>query len=342
MSTSAKSTSSKKSSASSRLTADMRIVALIGSDAYLRIEDAKAFAELLNKTYGGLQTFRFDGESVDLATLMDELRSFGLMERHKLVILDSADEFLAGQPSHRAAFERYLEKPVEDATLMLRATSMKMTGRFERALQAAGAVRSCDPPTEAGAVKWCILRGEKQYAATVEPDAAALLVQRLGTDLAHLDSELGKLTNAVDPGQPVTAEAVRAMVGMSREEKAWILEEAILTGEPRRALMQQRQLQDVSRIADELVRWVQMDLCRKAHAVARMAESGHVDFGAMRAIGIYTPPSQQAIRRVANPPAARFAQLLRRCVEADAAVKGGRANQPRSLESMTALIADTI
>src|SRR5262250_408977 len=86
----------KKNSRSIELDPSMRIVVLHGKERFLIEEHSRRLAEMLEQQFGGLEQFRFDGESVQPATVLDELRSYGLMQKHKLVILENAEAFLAG------------------------------------------------------------------------------------------------------------------------------------------------------------------------------------------------------------------------------------------------------
>src|SRR5688500_2904476 len=123
----------KKSSAAVELDPAMRIVVLYGKERFIIEEHTKRFAEMLEKKFGGVEQFNFDGETVETATVLDELRSYGLMQKRKLVVLDNAEVFLAGgkgeeeeedeadggpAKSRRPLMERYAESPVDDATLL--------------------------------------------------------------------------------------------------------------------------------------------------------------------------------------------------------------------------------
>ena len=77
------------------LNASMRFVVLLGREVFLVQERTRKLTERLEEQYGRIDCFRFDGETTPLADVLDELRSYGLLAAHKLVIVDSADKFLA-------------------------------------------------------------------------------------------------------------------------------------------------------------------------------------------------------------------------------------------------------
>src|SRR5262249_1121256 len=147
----------------------------------------------LEEHFGGLEQFSFDGDRADLATLLDELRSYGLMQRHKLVILEDTDEFLASREDRRRALEAYVANPVPEATFLMRAGGWKPGNLDKAVLKSGGAVVKCEPVSAEKAVQWCIARCAKRYECSIDDEAARRLVGRTGSDLGRLDSELGKL-----------------------------------------------------------------------------------------------------------------------------------------------------
>ena len=108
----------------------MRIVVLHGKEPFLINEASRRYTDLLREAYGDVARFDFDGETAEIADVLDELRSLALFEPHKLVVVDAADKFLAEanadedvpkpkkrQLSCRRLLEAYAEKPVEQASL---------------------------------------------------------------------------------------------------------------------------------------------------------------------------------------------------------------------------------
>ncbi len=320
----------------------MRVVALYGDDDYLMQEETARFTEVLEESFGGIERFRYDGREAELSDVLDELRSFGLIQQHKLVILDHADSFLSRSDDIRPAMLRYIENPVDDATLVLRFETFRSNGKLEKLLLDGQVVRACETITPAKATDWCIKRCKKRCDATIEPDAATLLVERLGTGMGRLDSELRKLASYVGPGGTIDRATVAGMVGASREEEVWGLQAAVLTGRAGVAVSKLRELLHISRQPEELVRWALADLARKLHTTRRIIDDGSSPRQAVFAARVFGE-SQNAIAQAAQAGQSEsFAQLLRECIEADARVKSGQADSARSLEVMAIRMADMI
>src|SRR5689334_9173202 len=96
-----------------------RIRVIHGPEEMLKRESLDELRASLEATHGSFEVFTFDGKTATLAEVLDELRSYSLMQQHKLVIVDDADVFVT---AHREPLERYAQAPLDTATLVLRST----------------------------------------------------------------------------------------------------------------------------------------------------------------------------------------------------------------------------
>lgn len=341
----------------------MRIAVLYGKERFLIEEHTRRLIEMLQEHFGGIEVFTFDGETVQPATVLDELRSYGLMQRHKLVILNNAEMFLAGSKgeeaeadvdesgpatsaaastSRRPLMERYAENPVQDATLLMRASTWR-AGKLDKViLKAGGVIYECAPLSSDKAAAWCIKRCEKRYGATIELDAAQLLVLRLGPELQHLDTELCKLAAmAGSRGMSrITRDIVAQAVGLSREEKAWEIQEAVVTGDAATMLHKLRELMDVSRQDAVPIAWAIIDLLRKLYAAAQLMARGVPAGGVTSQLRLWGSTIGPMLQIAGRTPPTRLAQLLQFAIQTDLHSKSGVGDPRRNLEALMVRIAD--
>jgi DNA polymerase III delta subunit len=270
----------KPAAPAKELSPSLRIVILHGKEPFIRAQKTSEIREALVKEHGGVDTFAFDGATATAADVLDECRSFGLIAQHKLVILDQAEQLV--KEDTRALFERYAEAPCEGATLLLRADTWR-AGKLDKLVEAVGAVVQCLPPDDAEARRWVAERAKTEHKAEIQPEAAKLLVMRVGPDLGKLDSELGKLAAAAASGpKPViTPNLVEYFVGASRDEQVWGIQSSLLTAGPEEALQHVRYVIDVSRHPPDLVMYAMVDLARKVHGASRALSQG-MQAGALR------------------------------------------------------------
>lgn len=322
-----------------------RVVIIKGPDAFLRQHYLEKLKEALASATGlDLNVIRFDGETAQLADVLDECRSPGLLPVHKLVVVDAADKFV--REATRPALERYAQAPDERATLVLRAETWR-PGNLDKAVSKVGKVMDCKEVGPQQAAQWATGRAKGFHKVLLRADAAQLLVDSVGTDLARLDAELAKLsTDAVGPvdAPEVTLDLVRTHVQATREaETPWPLQDEVLSGSPARALAYIELWMGHS-ARDQAVpaMWACVDLTRVLATAARMAAAGTPDGVIAKKLKIWPPERGGAIVRAARKLGPlRAARLHQRACEADAAMKRG-AHGRRTLETLCVEIASRL
>ena len=321
---------------------------LHGQEEFLRNEYLRRLQGILEEAHGGCERFDFDGRSTDVATVLDELRSYGLMQVHKMVVVDAADEFLsaggeAGGSNARQAIERYAEAPMEQATLVLRAGRWNR-GKLDKLIEKVGLIIKCDEPNEGQAAAWCVARAEKRHSASIDRDAATLLVDRIGANLTRLDTEINKLLAAA-VGEPprIDRKLVEEMVGRSREEEAWELQSAILAGGADGGIRMLRQLREISRVPDALITWALVDVSRKLHDASRMLAAGESEGTVSKVLRLWGPSQGPILSRARMMGPQKAGALLNTMLATVEDMRSGRAGGPdRTLEAMVVRMADSV
>ena len=327
-------------------TADMRVVVLHGKDAFLRLERGRRLESLLQERFGGVDRADMDGTQAALADVLDTLRTPGLFAPHKLLVLENAEAFM-GVEERRRAMEAYAAAPCAEATLLLRSAGGWRPGNFDKLVAKVGAVIRCDSPSAQEAVAWCMARSRKRHAAEMEPAAAELLVERLGSDLGRLDAELGKLAAAAArPGggdAKVTRAVVQEFTGLSREEQAWEIQGPVLQGDAPAALRKLDELLRVSRVPEVMIGWSLVDLARKVHDASCLLSQGGSPVEVSKSLKLWGPSADPVIRAGRRLQPSRAAALFRAAVEADRATKNGTAPEPaRTFEGLMVTMTEAL
>jgi DNA polymerase III subunit delta len=358
------------------LTSAARFVVLSGKDRFLQDEYLRTLREALAKVHGegGFDTVRFDGQQGPriLADVMDECRSFGLMQQHKVVLVDNAELLLkseedAAPPPPRAAgrkagprapaplspreiLESYAESPSDSATLVLRAATWR-PGNLDKKIaalpQGAGAVVKCEAPDPEQAVQWAVKRCKARHNSSIDPQAAHALVETTGLDLGRIDGELEKLALAAGgDGSPITLDLIEQMVGVTRQDEFFAIQASLLSGDVARILKHLRELIEVSRQDPVPIGWSFIESARKLHMAAQAARTGKSVMSMQYQLKVFGPGASEMLADMARAvkiltPAAA-ARLLSQTVQTDAANKSGLGEPVRNLETMAVRFAQAI
>ena len=319
---------------------DMRIVVLHGPDEWMRRHHFDALLAVLQKAHGEVEVRRLDGETAALADVLDELRSYTLMQTHKVVVVDAGEVFVK---NHRQALERYADDPVDHATLVLRATTWHR-GNFDKKLARCGAIVACEAPEGAAAQRWIVERCAAAHGRAIARDAAAALLQRVGPDLMKLDSELARLSLMAEGDAPIDAALVQREVGAGSDEQVWAVQGALLTaaatGRPAPAIAKVRELVRLAGHSEVAVGYFLAEAMRKV-VLAQMMLARRVPQGQVvkqvRAWGDIRGPVLDLARRL---PPARARALMHEAVEIDRRNKSGHGQPLRNIECFCAALAD--
>jgi DNA polymerase-3 subunit delta len=324
----------------------------------LQREHLDALRAALEAAHGEVETTLYDGRTAALADVLDELRSFSLMGRHKLVIVDEAEAFVT---AHRGSLERYAQSPVDHATLVLRSPRWH-PGNLDKQIAQVGGVVKCDPLPPAGAVTWLQRRATQAHNAQLPTPAATELVRRLGTDLSRLDSELAKLAALAGPGKPITTDVIDQLVARSSDEQAWAIQEAVLSllhAQPRqrglfkapeasatptaRAVIDKiHELVDLSGQPDVLVAYFVIDLFRKLHLATMMKQQGASDSQIAERFRLFGPRRTAFLAAVSRLDERRAAEFFDSVVQFDLRAKTGRGDFVRGLECFCASLPERL
>jgi len=294
-------------------------------------------------THGEVETLTFDGKTAQLADVLDELRSYGLMQQYKLVVVDDADQFVS---NHREVLMRYAEAPVDNGTLVLRVARWYKSN-LDKAIDKVGCVFKCEPMKQPEAIAWLMERATTHHGRKLDRATADILVRRLGVALGRLDTELAKLALLVGDGEPIDKKLIDEVVGRGSDEDAWAVQEAVLEALNRpggggAAIAKLHELVDLSGQPPILVSYFVADLMRKLHQAAMM-RAAHVSDGQIaRDLKLWGPRQtmfMSLLRRISDRSASR---LFDRIVRADRRSKSGFGDALRNLEGFCAVLADEI
>ncbi len=219
--------------------------ALVGADLFLQLQ---VMRDIMRAAGVDAQRITFDGETAELADVLDELRSFAMFSSSKVVIVREADDFVS---RFRQQLEQYVSRPAPDSTLILRLASLPKVQRIYKLIAANGQIHECEAPKALR--PWIIAQAKNIHKLRLGAEEAGLLEELVGKDLGRLDNELAKLALQSQTGA-ADAALIRSSVAFQREQEMWDMTNEVAAG----------------RVADAVKRWrqlVQLDPSTEYRAV---------------------------------------------------------------------------
>lgn len=303
---------------------------ITGAEAFLREEFLAALKQRLVPPEAESMNYHvFEPGKTQLADALALATSPPFFAARRLVVL-LHPPFLGGgrtrsdgeaADADSAAFLRYIANPLPSTCLAVIHPEPDMRRKLTKELAKRAAVVECSPLSPADAVQWVEQRGARLYKP-LQPDAALALVERAGTDLRTLDTELQKLQlYAAEP--EITLADVEAVVVGSAEVEVYKLTDAVIKKQSETAL---RYLQAVLRQVDHPLQLLsalanQYRLLLAIHSLSRQRVSP--DEGARR-LKIHPYRYKVLSQEVRRFPRAELHQAFSHLLEADLAMKSGQ------------------
>lgn len=163
------------------------------------------------------------GKDTEYLQIIDAARRFPMMAERQLVILREAQDMRSLKE-----LAAYADKPSTSTILVISHKHKKLNGNLTltKNLKKNGIVFEAKALYENKIPSWInnYLK-DKQYS--IEPEAANLLAEFLGTSLGKIANELDKLIINLAPGTRITAKIVEDQVGVSKDYNVFELQKAV-------------------------------------------------------------------------------------------------------------------
>lgn len=163
------------------------------------------------------------GKDTDHLALLDALRRYPMMSERQVVVLREAQEMKS-----LAELTAYLENPMQSTLFVVchKHKKMDLRTKFGKALQGKNIVLFESKKLYDNQVPEWIAGYCKSQKRPIEPQAAALLAEYLGTDLAKIANELDKLSLNLPTGTAINTAHVQEYVGISKDYNVFELQKA--------------------------------------------------------------------------------------------------------------------
>ncbi|WP_080797319.1 DNA polymerase III subunit delta [Arabiibacter massiliensis] len=216
-----------------------------GEDALKRDAVAKRLRARLSKM-GDLSfnADEFNGETALGADIVAACNTVPFASPVRLVEVRGADKL---KKADAEALVAYLSSPNETTVLALVAEKLAKNTRLYKAVAAHGktAVIDCTPPKRYELPRM-VRSMAVGHGVTLTEGAAAKLVDLVGEDTVHLDSELKKIALAHRGTDAVNEHEIVAMVSRTAEVKPWEFVDAFAARDARKCLLYLGRMDSVS------------------------------------------------------------------------------------------------
>lgn len=163
------------------------------------------------------------GRDANMDQLQERVKQYPMMAERQVVIVKEAQYIRSW-----GIMESYFENPTPTTILIIAHKHKKADARKKwfKDIKKNGIVYESKKLYENQVDAW-IINYLRKEGYTIEPKAAMLLVEFLGSDLGKISKELEKLAIVIEKGSNITASDVEENIGISKDYNAFELNNAI-------------------------------------------------------------------------------------------------------------------
>jgi DNA polymerase-3 subunit delta len=265
-----------------------------------------------------------------ITQVLDELRTAPFLTDRRVVAIADADEFVT---KNRAHLEKYFANPCATGVLVLVVNSFPASTKLAKKLKQVGELISVEAPKP-----WHLPAHLTQYVKdtfgkVLARDAAQLLVDLTGDDLARLYSEADKLVLFVDEKQSITTLDVESLVGHNRVFGAFEVIDAMVVGNAGEALKRLRNMFAEDKNAQFTVVGAFAFHFRRMFSAKALLTKGRSVPDVTKALRIWGK-KDQFFAQVKRLSLEQIGLQLQRLAEIDYQIKTGQTRPPVAIEQL--------
>lgn len=211
-----------------------------GGEAFLESELLRALRDAIVRP----ETEAFNYHVIDyradqLTQALSTAQTMPFFDQRRLVIVRDCPAFMPPRRKQDADQEgeeketgmegllAYLQRPVDTTCLVFTMENVDNRKKTTKAAMALGGAVECKPLKDVDAVLWAQERATR-YGKKMSGEAARILVEKVGTDLRSLDSDLSKLALFAEGAREITVTHVQQAVSGTAETEIYKLTEAVM------------------------------------------------------------------------------------------------------------------
>lgn len=235
---------------------------------------------------------QYQGDNADLARVRDDLETIPFTAPRRLVIIDEADGFVS---KYRKQLEKYAAQPSSTGVLILLVKSWPSNTTLAKKTPPNAAIE-CKELKDAALKSWLVKWTSQNQDKKLASEAAALLVELIGSEMGILTQEVSKLAAYIGERGTITTDDVDKLCGHSRVETTWKMLDALAEGSAPQALETLHHLLDQGEDPLAIMGAVSWQL-RKLVQVARLTQQENETLSAAVAKAGLPPFKREAIAR---------------------------------------------
>jgi DNA polymerase-3 subunit delta len=204
---------------------------ICGEEAYLRYQNRDKLLKALSADASSMNFTRYEGDSCNPLEIIDMAETMPFLSDKRVLLIEDSGFFKNGCPE----LADYLKSPAETAIIIFVEKELDKRKDIYKSLSKTGFELCCDVQDEDMLTRW-IFNKVSQEGKSISPRAAAFFLERVGTDMSNISTEIEKLVcYAMDRNQ-ITEEDIEAVCANWLTSRIFAMTDAIVEKNQKRAI----------------------------------------------------------------------------------------------------------
>ncbi|MDO5538498.1 MAG: DNA polymerase III subunit delta [Eubacteriales bacterium] len=302
------------------------IYLLFGEEDYLKKQYKKKLQDALISQDDTVNLNSYEGKNISVKELIDQAETMPFFAERRLLLIEDSGFFKNASPE----LAEYLEHLPDTACFMFVETDVDKRGKLYKTVKSKGRVMEFSSQNEDTLTRW-ILGILKKENKNITRSAMQLFLEKTGTDMNRISTELEKLLSYTADREVVTPEDIEAICTTQTVNKIFDMINAIADGNQKRAYDLYYDLLALKEPPMRILFLLARQFNQLFH-VKQMRALGYDVQAIASKLGMQGFVARNCLRQSGSFEMERLKYLIDQCVEAEEAVKTGNLNEKLAVE----------
>jgi DNA polymerase III subunit delta len=297
-------------------------------DALVSSRCTEIVDKLVDPSQRATGVFSPQDDMPEVCEVLDELRTAPFLIDKRVVVLKQADAFVS---KNRELLEKYFDNPCLTGRLILAVKTWDARTKLAKKLPAVGTLITLTPPKRWDIPKYLIQYALQTWNKNLRKEAAELIIELTGDEMARLYSEVDKLALYSDSNREITCENVESLLGNNRLFNAFAVIDAVINSDAATAVNRLRAMFEADKTSEYTTVGAFAFHFRRMFKAKTMLDKG-INYGDIEKKCMIWSNKEQFFSQLRKTPLQQIGLYLKQLAETDYAIKTGRTKAPVAME----------
>ena len=204
---------------------------IYGDEAYLRLQNRDKLVKALGGSANSMNFNKYEGDNISPTEVIDMAETMPFLSDRRVILVENSGFFKAGCPE----LADYLKAPSETTLFIFVEKEVDKRKDIYKALSKIGFEMECSAQDEELLKKWIRSRVASE-GKDISPRAQAVLIDRVGTDMSNIATEIEKLICYCIDRNAITEEDIDAVCANYLTGRIFAMTDAISSQDQTKAM----------------------------------------------------------------------------------------------------------